>query len=269
MLVLCCAVQVRAADMGHRGGTKIDSSILRQVEHADLINYGLIPEFVGRLPVIVSLQVGRRGVARVCAKGTRHATCGSVRFCWRVVCVMVVENHVQHLWPGNFHDGILPLAGHPGTDHVHVSSFPSPAHHLQELSEDELVQVLTGPKNALTKQYKKLFDLNQAAFGVTQGALRAIARKAIDKGTGTRSLRSIMENLLTEAMYHVPEEGPAAAKTGRPIGVLLDEQAVLEGSGGRIMPADQLEQVLAADAASSDGGLSDGGSHEPIAAEVH
>lgn len=53
-----CCVQVRAADMGRRGGTKIDSSILRQVEHADLINYGLIPEFVGRLPVIVSLQVG-------------------------------------------------------------------------------------------------------------------------------------------------------------------------------------------------------------------
>jgi ATP-dependent Clp protease ATP-binding subunit ClpX len=43
--------------MGRRGGPKIDSSILRQVEHADLINYGLIPEFVGRLPVIVSLQV--------------------------------------------------------------------------------------------------------------------------------------------------------------------------------------------------------------------
>jgi len=43
--------------MGRRGGPKIDTSILRQVEHADLINYGLIPEFVGRLPVIVSLQV--------------------------------------------------------------------------------------------------------------------------------------------------------------------------------------------------------------------
>jgi hypothetical protein len=57
LCVLRCAVQVRATDMGRRGGTKIDSSILRQVEHADLINYGLIPEFVGRLPVIVSLQV--------------------------------------------------------------------------------------------------------------------------------------------------------------------------------------------------------------------
>lgn len=137
---------------------------------------------------------------------------------------------------------------------------------LQELSEDELVQVLTGPKNALTKQYKQLFSLNKAGFGVTQSALRAIARKAIDKGTGTRSLRSIMEGLLTEAMYHVPEQGPAAHEAGSPIAVLLDEEAVLSGSGGRIIPAQELEQALAADAAASDGGLSDGG--EPVAAEV-
>jgi ATP-dependent Clp protease ATP-binding subunit ClpX len=187
--------KVRAADMGRRGGSKIDSSILRQVEHADLINYGLIPEFVGRLPVIVSLQ---------------------------------------------------------------------------ELSEDELVQVLTGPKNALTKQYKQLFSLNKSGFGVTQAALRAIARKAIDKGTGTRSLRSIMEGLLTEAMYDVPEQGPAAFEAGSPVAVLLDEEAVVTGSGGRIVSAQELEQVLAADAA-TDGGMSDGGSSdgsELIAAEV-
>lgn len=50
--------QVRATNMGRHGGPKIDTAILRQVEHADLIHYGLIPEFVGRLPVIVSLQVG-------------------------------------------------------------------------------------------------------------------------------------------------------------------------------------------------------------------
>lgn len=146
----------------------------------------------------------------------------------------------------------------------------------QELSEDELVQVLTGPKNALTKQYKQLFSLNKAGFGVTQSALRAIARKAIDKGTGTRSLRSIMEGLLIEVMYHVPEQGPAAAEAGSPIAVLLDEEAVESGVGARIVPAAELERVLAADAAAvaaaadsgsmSDGGASDGG--EPIAAEV-
>lgn len=129
--------------------------------------------------------------------------------------------------------------------------------------------MLTGPKNALTKQYKQLFSLNKAGFGVTAPALRAIARKAIDKGTGTRSLRSIMEGLLTEAMYHVPEQGPAAAEAGKPIGVLLDEAAVVSGSGGRIVPVGELEQVMAAEAAAADGGLSDGGSgSEDIAAEV-
>lgn len=142
---------------------------------------------------------------------------------------------------------------------------------MQELSEDELVAVLTGPKNALTKQYKQLFSLNKASFGVTQPALRAIARKAIDKGTGTRSLRSIMEGLLTEAMYDVPEQGPAAYEAGAPIGVLLDEEGVINGTGGRIVPVQELEQALAAEAAAADGGLSDGGASdggEPIAAEV-
>lgn len=73
--------------MGRRGGTKIDSSILRQVEHADLINYGLIPEFVGRLPVIVSLQVGAR-TCLVCVRfvvlGSGSGACGQSHAvsCW-------------------------------------------------------------------------------------------------------------------------------------------------------------------------------------------
>jgi ATP-dependent protease Clp ATPase subunit len=64
---------------------------------------------------------------------------------------------------------------------------------LQELTEEELVQVLTQPKNALCKQYKQLFSLNKASFGATQGALRAIARRARDKGTGEgcRSCQSV------------------------------------------------------------------------------
>uniref|UniRef100_A0A383WD52 Clp ATPase C-terminal domain-containing protein n=1 Tax=Tetradesmus obliquus TaxID=3088 RepID=A0A383WD52_TETOB len=180
--------KVRASNMGRHGGPKIDSAILREVEHADLIHYGLIPEFVGRLPVIVSLQ---------------------------------------------------------------------------ELSEDELVQVLTQPRNALTKQYKQLFALNQASFGVTRGALRAIARRAKDRGTGTRSLRSILEGLLTDAMFEVPEQGPAAAARGSGIGVLLDEQAVVGGAGGRIVSEAELRAVLSADA---DAGCFE--SAEPVAAEV-
>ncbi|KAF8063025.1 CLPX1 [Scenedesmus sp. PABB004] len=190
--------KVRASSMGRHGGPKIDSAILREVEHADLIHYGLIPEFVGRLPVIVSLQ---------------------------------------------------------------------------ELSEDELVAVLTAPKNALSKQYRQLFALNQASFGITQGALRAVARRALDRGTGTRSLRSIMEGLLTEAMFDVPEQGPAAAAAGRRIGVLLDEPGVLSGRGGRIVSDDELRAALAADAAMRGGGAAPpgagcDGAAEPIAAEV-
>jgi ATP-dependent Clp protease ATP-binding subunit ClpX len=134
---------------------------------------------------------------------------------------------------------------------------------LQELSEDELVQVLTQPRNALTKQYKQLFALNQASFGVTRGALRAIARRAKDRGTGTRSLRSIMENLLTDAMYDVPEEGPAAAAQGSGIGVVLDEQGVVSGVGGRIVSEAELRSVMAADA---DANCFDNA--EPEAAEV-
>lgn len=133
---------------------------------------------------------------------------------------------------------------------------------LQELTEEELVQVLTGPKNALYKQYQQLFSLNKASFGMTQGALRAIARKAQDRGTGTRSLRSIMEGLLTEAMFDVPELGPAAAARGERIAVLLDEQGVMDSTGARIVSEAQLQAALGADTGAA--AVCD----EPIAAEV-
>jgi hypothetical protein len=125
---------VRSSDLGRAHGSRINSAILKEVEHADLIHYGMIPEFVGRLPVIVSLQ---------------------------------------------------------------------------ELTEDELVHVLTEPKNALVKQYGQLFAYSGAKFEVTPGALRAIAQRAMKRGTGTRGLRSIMEGLLTDVMYEVPEYAAA------------------------------------------------------------
>jgi len=98
------------------------------IEHKDLISYGLIPEFTGRFPVIVTLQ---------------------------------------------------------------------------ELNESELIQVMQGPKNALIKQYSRLLSMNDADLEVTPEALHAIATEARKKGTGARGLRSIMERLLTEAMYKV------------------------------------------------------------------
>lgn len=101
--------KVRAQNMGRHGGPKIGSEILTQVEHSDLIHYGLIPEFVGRLPVIVPLQ---------------------------------------------------------------------------ELNEEELVKVLTEPKNALCKQYKQQLAMSGAEFEMTAEAKLAVARKALKKGTG-------------------------------------------------------------------------------------
>lgn len=132
----------------------VTSSLLETVESSDLIAYGLIPEFVGRFPILVSLLA---------------------------------------------------------------------------LTEDQLVQVLTEPKNALGKQYKKLFQMNDVKLHYTESALRLIARKAITKNTGARGLRALLENILMDAMYEIPD-----ARTGKDIidAVVVDEEAVgVEGQG--------------------------------------
>jgi ATP-dependent Clp protease ATP-binding subunit ClpX len=105
------------------------SESLRTVEPEDLIQYGLIPEFVGRLPVVATLD---------------------------------------------------------------------------ELDEAALVQILTEPKNALTKQYHRLFDMEGSDLEFRDDALRAIARKAMERKTGARGLRSIIENVLLDTMFDLP-----------------------------------------------------------------
>ncbi|XP_061953515.1 CLP protease regulatory subunit CLPX1, mitochondrial-like [Populus nigra] len=128
--------------------TAVTSSLLETAESSDLVSYGLIPEFVGRFPILVSLAA---------------------------------------------------------------------------LTEDQLVQVLTEPKNALGKQYKKLFQMNDVKLHVTENALRSIARKAITKNTGARALRSILENILMDSMYEIPD-----VRTGDDIidAVVVDEVAI-------------------------------------------
>lgn len=74
---------------------------------------------------------------------------------------------------------------------------------MQELSTDQLCEVLTAPKNALSRQYLKQFEMSQAQLRITKKALQAIAVIAKDKGTGARGLRSIMERLLVDAMFEV------------------------------------------------------------------
>ena len=74
---------------------------------------------------------------------------------------------------------------------------------LQTLTEAELMDVLTKPKNALAKQYERMFGMSRARMHITQPAKRAIAQAARERGTGARGLRSIMENLLQPVMYDV------------------------------------------------------------------
>ncbi|KAM5574263.1 CLP protease regulatory subunit CLPX2, mitochondrial [Rosa sericea] len=142
----------------------VTSSLLESVESGDLIAYGLIPEFVGRFPILVSLS---------------------------------------------------------------------------SLNEDQLVQVLTEPKNALGKQYKMMFDMNNVKLHFTDDALRLIARKAMAKNTGARGLRAILENILTEAMFEVPD---IKAETNSIHAVLVDEEAVgsvdAPGQGAKILSGD-------------------------------
>jgi len=76
--------------------------------------------------------------------------------------------------------------------------------HVEELTEDDLVRILTEPKNALVRQYQRLFTMEGVRLEFTEGALRAIAQQAITHGTGARGLRSIMERLLLELMYDLP-----------------------------------------------------------------
>ncbi|KAI5065477.1 hypothetical protein GOP47_0020172 [Adiantum capillus-veneris] len=139
----------------------LTSSLLQFVESSDLITYGLIPEFIGRFPVLVSL----------CA-----------------------------------------------------------------LNEDQLVQVLTEPRNALMKQYKKMFSMNNVKLHYTEGALKKVAQKALAKSTGARGLRSILEQLLMEAMYEVPDVTTVAEKVDA---VVLDEESVglvdEHGNGAKVL----------------------------------
>lgn len=77
--------------------------------------------------------------------------------------------------------------------------------HLKELSEEDLVRILTEPKNALVKQYKRMFEFEDSELAFEPDALRAIAKAAIDHNTGARGLRSICETVLMDVMYELPE----------------------------------------------------------------
>jgi ATP-dependent Clp protease ATP-binding subunit ClpX len=94
---------------------------------------------------------------------------------------------------------------------------------LEALDEDSLVRILKEPKNALTKQYGKLFDLEEVKLTFDEGALRAIAQKALKRGTGARGLRAILEEILTDIMFELPARDDVTE-------VRLTEAAVVNGT---------------------------------------
>jgi ATP-dependent Clp protease ATP-binding subunit ClpX len=129
------------------GEEKTLGEIYKQVQPEDLLKYGLIPEFVGRLPVITALE---------------------------------------------------------------------------DLSEEALVKVLTEPKNALIKQYETLFGMEDVKLTITNDALVAIAKKAIERKTGARGLRAIMEENLLDLMYDIPDKKDV-------VEIVVDEKVINGG----------------------------------------
>ncbi len=137
--------------------------IFKDLEPEDLLKFGLIPEFVGRLPVLATLE---------------------------------------------------------------------------DLDEDALVTILTSPKNALVKQYQRLFELEDAELGFTDDALKAIAKKAIERKTGARGLRSILEDILLDTMFELPGMKNVTE-------VVVNEEAVTSESQPLIIYADTAESASA------------------------
>ncbi len=139
------------------------SSLFKKVEPEDLVKYGLIPEFIGRLPVVTSLE---------------------------------------------------------------------------ELNEDALIQILQEPKNALTKQYGALFAMENAELEFREDALHAIAKKAMQRKTGARGLRSIVEGVLLDTMYELPSMSNVSK-------VVIDE-TVIKGESKPILIYDNSSDKKAA-----------------------
>ena len=99
---------------------------------------------------------------------------------------------------------------------------------LHPLDERALVNIMTEPKNALVKQYKKLIGMDNVELEITEGAVSAVARKAIELKTGARGLRTIFENLMIDTMYDLPG-GDDIEK------VVVDEGVVLNGESPKII----------------------------------
>jgi len=151
------------AEVKSKDETRNVGELLFELEPDDLVQYGLIPEFVGRLPVIATLE---------------------------------------------------------------------------ELDIDALVQILTEPKNSLTKQYSKLFEMEGVEVDFREDGLRAIADKAMERKTGARGLRSILEGVLLDSMYNIPSRDDVSK-------VVIDE-SVIKGDSEPLLVYQNSEPARAA-----------------------
>ena len=99
------------------------------------------------------------------------------------------------------------------------------------LNEDALVTILTEPKNALVKQYQRLFELEDTDLTFTEDALKAIAKRAIERKTGARGLRSIMEDILLDTMFDLPGMDSVTE-------VVVNEEAVMSDAAPLMIHAE-------------------------------
>ena len=114
---------------------------------------------------------------------------------------------------------VIDALDHKGVHYLAVVEY---AENEDDLDEDALVRVLKEPRNSLVKQYKELLAMDNVELNITDEALHAIARKTIERKTGARGLRSVMENILMPVMYNVPTDPTI-------IRVTIDEDTVEGG----------------------------------------
>ena len=108
---------------------------------------------------------------------------------------------------------------------------------LTTLTEDQLVTLLTEPKNAITKQYGKLFEYDGVELEFEEEALRAVARKTIERGTGARGLRSVIEGIMTNIMFEVPSDLSIHK-------VIITADCVNNGAEPRVVRSNELRQPV-------------------------
>ena len=125
-----------------------------------------------------------------------------------VVVLIFLAVFVKHLIVllKNANDAVVKMSKTLETTNRQLETLDKPLNTLNELSEEALIQILKEPKNALTKQYQKLFELDGVALDFDKEALEAIADKALERKTGARGLRAIMEAVTLDLMYHIPSD---------------------------------------------------------------